>query len=157
LALVIWYGFPRPLGIPNIDSAGFEVLDEEECYELLGSVTLGRVAVSMDAIPAVFPVCFALIDRQLVFSTGQGTKLNAAVVGKVIAFEADWVAEDKSAAWSVQGAGRSVMVEPGSELEALAKTSVRPLALVRRPYFVKVRPAYLSGRRLPGTSLAPFG
>jgi len=136
--------------VPRLDTAGFEMLEEDECYALLGRAKLARVAVTLDAMPAIFPVCFALIDRQLVFSTGQGTKLNVAVAGKVIGFEADWVAQDNSAAWSVLSVGRCLMVEPGSELEALAKASVHALAPVPRPYLVKVRPAYLSGRRLPG-------
>ena len=142
---------PRSSAAASLDSAGFEILGEDECYELLAHTTLGRLAVTVDAMPAIFPVCFALIDRQIVFSTGQGTKLSAAVAGKVLAFEADWVAEDQKAAWSVQAVGRSLMVEPGSGLEAAARLVVAALAPVPRPYLVKLRPAYVSGRRLRGS------
>lgn len=60
------------MGVPKIDSAGFEVLDEEECYALLASVSLGRVGVTIDATPAILPVNYALIDHQVVFATGRG-------------------------------------------------------------------------------------
>ena len=132
-----------------LDSAGFEILGEDDCYELLARTTLGRVGVTVEAMPAIFPVCFALIDRQIVFSTGHGTKLSTALAARVVAFEADWVAEDQTTAWSVQGVGRSMLVEPGSDLEAAARVAVRALAPVPRPYLVKIRPAFISGRRLP--------
>jgi len=132
-----------------LDSAGFEVLGEDECYELLAKTTLGRVGVTVDAMPAIFPICFALIDRQLVFSTGHGTKLTMALSAKVVAFEADWVADDRTTAWSVQGVGRSMLVEPGSDLETAAKLLVQALAPAPRPYMAKIRPTFISGRRLP--------
>ncbi len=135
--------------MPNFDSAGFEVLEASECYELLGSVSLGRVGVTMDALPAILPVNFALIERQIVFATGLGTKYTAALSGKVVAFEADWVDEANRSAWSVQGVGTAVVVEPGSDLEAAALVAVRALAPVPRRLLAKLRLQHVSGRRLP--------
>ena len=83
----------RPLGVAKVDSAGFEVLDEEECYALLAGASLGRVGVTVGAMPAIFPVNFALVGHHVVFSTGLGTKLTAALAGSVVAFEADWADE----------------------------------------------------------------
>ena len=42
------------------------------------------------ALPAVLPLNFALYGRRILFRTGQGTKLDAAVRHSVVAFEADW-------------------------------------------------------------------
>ncbi len=135
--------------MPKIDSAGFEVLDEEECYALLASVSLGRVGVTMDATPAILPVNYALIDGQVVFATGLGSKLTAALSSSVVAFEADWVDEvSGAAAWSVQGHGSSMVVEPGSDLEADALLAVRSLAPLPRHFLAKVRLRHVSGRRL---------
>jgi hypothetical protein len=144
-----WPPAERLLGVPKIDSAGFEVLDEEECYALLGSVSLGRVAVTMDATPAILPVNYALIDRQVVFATGLGSKLTAALMSSVVAFEADGVDEASGAAWSVQGHGSSMVLEPGSDLEADALLAVRSLAPLPRHFLAKVRLRRISGRRLP--------
>ena len=58
--------------------------------------TLGRVAVTMDALPAIFPVDFPLVGDEIVFLTGEGTKLSAARLGKVVAFEADWADKGRS-------------------------------------------------------------
>ena len=147
--LVLWHVWLLSLGIANIDSAGFEILEDDDCYTLLSSVTLGRVGVTIAALPAIFPVNFALIQRQIVFSTGTGTKLTAALSATVVAFEADWVDEANRAAWSVQAVGRSMIVEAASDMEAAAKVAVRALAPVARPYLVKIMPARISGRRLP--------
>jgi len=134
--------------MPKLDSAGFEVLEEDGCYELLGQSSLGRVGVTMDALPAIFPVNYALIELQIVFSTGHGTKLTAALNAAVVAFEADFVNEQGTEAWSVQAIGRAILVDPGSDLEAAAKVAVRALAPVPRRFLVKIRPARISGRRL---------
>ena len=135
--------------MPKIDSAGFEVLDEEECYALLASVSLGRVGVTIDATPAILPVNYALIDHQVVFATGLGSKLTAALSSSVVAFEADWVDEVSGAAWSVQGYGSSMVLEPGSDLESDALLAVRSVAPLPRHFLAKVRLRHVSGRRLP--------
>ena len=116
---------------------------------MLGEATLGRVAVVVGALPAIFPVNFALIAGQVVFSTGVGTKLTAALDGGVVAFEADHVDPEKRAAWSVQVVGESMLVEPSSDMEAAALVAVRALAPLPRHFLVKIRPNFVSGRRLP--------
>lgn len=138
------------MGVPKIDSAGFEVLDEEECYTLLASVSLGHVGVVIDATPVILPVNYAVIDRQIVFATGLGSKLTAALSSSVVAFEADLVDEPGGVAWSVQGHGLSMVLEPGSDLEADATLAVRSLAPLPRHFLAKVRLRHVSGRRLPG-------
>ena len=133
----------------QIDSAGFEILDEAECYELLGEATLGRVAVTVAGYPAIFPVNFALVNRQVVFLTGRGSKLTAALDKNVVAFEVDHVGPEGRTAWSVQVLGQSVLVEPSSDIEAAALVSGRTLAPAPRRFLVKISPAVVSGRRLP--------
>jgi nitroimidazol reductase NimA-like FMN-containing flavoprotein (pyridoxamine 5'-phosphate oxidase superfamily) len=135
--------------VPKLDSAGFEVLDEEDCYELLGESNLGRVGVTLDALPHIFPVNYALVDRQVVFSTGHGTKLTAALSATVVAFEADRVDGPGGQVWSVHAIGRAILVEPGSDMEAAAKVAVHALAPLPRRFLVKIRPSHISGRRLP--------
>jgi hypothetical protein len=133
-----------------LDEAGYEVLDEDMCYELLAETSLGRVGVNVDGRPAIFPINFALVDRQVVFSTGLGTKLTGALSGAVVAFEADWADTASHAAWSVQGCGPAILVEPGSEVEVAARVKVHAVAPVPRRFLVKIRLSYVSGRRLGG-------
>jgi nitroimidazol reductase NimA-like FMN-containing flavoprotein (pyridoxamine 5'-phosphate oxidase superfamily) len=77
---------------------------------LLASVSVGRVGLSIKALPAVLPVNFALLDGEVVFRTVEGTKFHAAAAGRVLAFEADGYETDGLSGWSVlvQGVSRVV-------------------------------------------------
>jgi nitroimidazol reductase NimA-like FMN-containing flavoprotein (pyridoxamine 5'-phosphate oxidase superfamily) len=79
---------PRP---GALDRNGLEVLSHGQCLELLRTVRLGRIGVSMQALPVVMPVSFALLGDDVVFRSGTGTKLSAAVDRTIVAFEADQV------------------------------------------------------------------
>jgi len=52
-------------------------------------VRVGRVAVSIDALPVVLPVIFGLVDQGVAVRTVVGSKLDAAMAGSVVAFHAD--------------------------------------------------------------------
>jgi hypothetical protein len=58
----------------TLDSAGFEILDQAECLSLLSKATLGRVAVTIGALPAIFPVNFCMVAGQVVFCSGEGAR-----------------------------------------------------------------------------------
>src|SRR3546814_16284954 len=68
---------------------GLELLSEEEARELLDHSEIGRVGVTMGAIPAIFPVNYAIVDDLIVFRTAPGSKLSAATEGAVVAFAVD--------------------------------------------------------------------
>ena len=53
-------------------------LDRSECLALLASTSLGRIGTSIEAMPVVLPVAFALYDGSIVFRTMPGTKLHDA-------------------------------------------------------------------------------
>lgn len=85
----------------ELDRNGLVVLRREECLDLLGSSTLGRVAVTVGALPTILPVNFRLVDDQVVFRTGVGSKLDAATRGEVVAFEVDGIDPVEHTGWSV--------------------------------------------------------
>ena len=70
-------------------SEQMEVLDEAMCTELLQSVQVGRLAVSIMNVPDIFPINYVVDRGTIVFRTAEGTKLAAAVLGKGVAFEID--------------------------------------------------------------------
>lgn len=128
-------------------SVGLESLDEDECLRLLGTVHLGRVALSVGALPAVFPVHFALLGRDPVFRTDAGSKLAAATSGHVVCLEADDVDAESHSGWSVMVIGAAHMMTDPAEL---ARANLLPL----RPWvgsgdaFVRIRSGIMSGRRI---------
>jgi nitroimidazol reductase NimA-like FMN-containing flavoprotein (pyridoxamine 5'-phosphate oxidase superfamily) len=117
---------------------------------LLAKPTLGRVAVTIGALPAIFPVNFCMVAGQVVFCSGEGTKLTAALSGTIVAFETDWATRGE--VWSVQLVGASRVVEPATDRAAAELAALRSLAPVPRRYLVKITPERISGRRLPVSS-----
>ncbi|MBF6557824.1 MAG: pyridoxamine 5'-phosphate oxidase family protein [Acidimicrobiales bacterium] len=39
-----------------------EILSDDECIALLHQVPVGRIAVTVDALPVIFPINFAIVD-----------------------------------------------------------------------------------------------
>src|SRR5687768_3989902 len=91
-----------------------QVLDEHECWELLRTQEVGRLAVAIANRPDIFPVNYVVDHATIVFRTDEGTKLAAAVLGEAVAFEVD--AEVTGEAWSVVIKGQAVEIERMYEL-----------------------------------------
>lgn len=85
----------------TVDRNGLDVLERQECLTLLGRATLGRVALTIGALPTILPVNYLLVDEHVVFRTGVGTKLDAAARGAVVAFEVDDADPLEHTGWSV--------------------------------------------------------
>ena len=58
--------------------AAVEILDADECWALLRSIRVGRLAMCADGRPLIFPVNYVVDGRSIVFRTAPGTKLAAA-------------------------------------------------------------------------------
>ena len=68
---------------------GMEVLDRNECWSLLRTAVLGRLAISIANHPDIFPINYVVDHGTVVFRTAEGTKLAGAVLGSTVAFEVD--------------------------------------------------------------------
>ena len=129
------------------EEEGLEVLVAEECLELLAATHLGRIAVTIGAVPAIFPVHYRLMDGQVVFRTGDGTNLHSATANSVVAFEVDAVEPSWSGGWSVVVVGIArEMYDPVAIAAALhrAPNLWDPGA---DAHLISILPAFLSGRR----------
>jgi uncharacterized protein len=131
-----------------VDVDGIEVLDESECLDLLARSSIGRVAVTIGAVPAVFPVNFRLMDHSIVFRTGSGTKLDAAVRRAVVAFEVDQVDPMYHEGWSVLVVGMADELTDPDLIERVMRLPLEPWAPGDRPSVVQIRLDFVSGRRI---------
>src|SRR5579871_6419738 len=89
------------------------------CLRLLGTVPVGRVVYTRQALPAVELVNFTLADGDIVFRTDAGGKLGAALRGAVVAFEADSLDFEHRTGWSVTVIGQCVSVTDVHDLRRL--------------------------------------
>lgn len=127
---------------------GLELLDEDACFDLLAQAVVGRVALNIGALPAVFPVNYVLDGHSVVFRTGRGTKLRAATDGTVVAFEVDDFDPRLRSGWSVLAIGISSVVTDPAERLRLAQLDVSPWADGDRQWLVRVPVEMISGRRI---------
>jgi nitroimidazol reductase NimA-like FMN-containing flavoprotein (pyridoxamine 5'-phosphate oxidase superfamily) len=127
---------------------GLELLAPEECRALLARGGIGRVGVTIAALPAIFPVNYALLGDDVVFLTGAGTKLRSAVERSVVAFQVDEILD--RAGWSVLAVGLASEITEPAELATAGTLGLMPFAGGDRSHFVRIRPEFLSGRRIIG-------
>lgn len=147
-ALVSPFPIRQCLGVGSSNEPGATVLTRRECFELLARTSVGRVGVSIDALPVILPVHFAVSEESVLFRTIPGTKLDAATVGSVVAFQADAWEPSDSTHWSVllQGAAREVSNEPGdARSRSVAIRSWGGVHPVHR--LVRIEATKASGRR----------
>lgn len=127
-----------------------EVLDREQCLDLLDTVRVGRLVFTEDALPAVQPVNFRLHRGDVVIRVAGGAKLTAATGNAVVAFEADELDPDLRAGWSVTVVGHADLITDVTELVELSGTFLQPWVDGRRDHFVRIRTEKVTGRRLHG-------
>jgi len=125
-----------------------QTLSPNECAALLAEGSIGRVGVSVGALPVVLPVNYAVLDGDVVIRTGAGTKLDAALVGAVVAFEIDSVDPIYHGGWSVMVQGRAQEVLDPGELRRVQALPLRPWADGNRDRFVRISTERISGRRI---------
>ena len=134
----------------SLDHAGLETLSFATCLHLLASVPVGRVAFMADGEVQVLPVNHVVDGQDVVFRTAHGSKLTAAQGQRPLTFEADDYDERTRSGWSVLVTGRAEPVDEDAELERLAEYGLRPWAAgVERPFWIRIRPSSVTGRRTP--------
>jgi nitroimidazol reductase NimA-like FMN-containing flavoprotein (pyridoxamine 5'-phosphate oxidase superfamily) len=127
---------------------GLEELSRDQCLDLLATVPVGRVGVSVNALPVVLPVNFALLDGDIVFRTARGTKFDAAVAHAVVAFEADAYGANGRRGWSVMVQGTSSELTDPAVLERAHALELAPWGVgAGADRFVRVESRFVSGRR----------
>lgn len=127
---------------------GLELLTDDEAFSLLENTEVGRVGLTIGALPAIFPVNYRLIDGAIVFRTAPGTKLEAAAKGAVVAFEIDGYDVAERTGWSVLVVGRSEVVQDLDLACKVVHADLSPYARGVRAALVRIRPELVTGRRI---------
>lgn len=127
-----------------------QVIDREECLQLLARHHLGRLAVSIRDQPVIFPVNYALDGQSIVFRTDRGTKLYGAH-NRQVAFEIDGADGD---GWSVLVVGRAELVDAADEIRRFRTLALGPWSPGSTEHWVRIRGGAITGRRVAPPS--PF-
>lgn len=134
----------------EVDRNGLEVLARDECLRLLGERHLGRVGLTSGALPLVLPVNYRLVDDEVFFRTGTGTKLDAATRHTVVAFEVDDFDPFDHTGWSVMVTGLARPVPSDEAGRRLAAAPIARWAPGPDGHTVSISTELISGRRVLG-------
>jgi len=122
-----------------------DALSERECWELLATASVGRLALSVRALPLILPVQYYLDGRRLAVCLGHRALPERALDGTIIAFAADSIDPVTRSGWLVHVQGKSVFP---SGLRIDTDCGSPAAAQV-----VEIEPGTISGHRM---HLCPF-
>ena len=126
---------------------GLEVISQAECRLLLARSSVGRVAFSYHALPAIIPVTFGLDEDALVIRTTSESRLASTGDGAVVCFEVDELEPALRAGWSVVVTGQAARVTNPAELARWSR-DIRPWAAGIRDFFLRIPLTIVEGRRI---------
>ena len=127
----------------EFDGTRPHILTPAECLRLLAGERIGRVAISVNALPVILPVRFVLDQDEIVFRAAPKGLLAEATRQAVVAFEADG-SEPGVGSWSVLATG---LARHLADDDARASTSLPPWSS-DADVFIALTPQLLSGRWL---------
>ena len=124
------------------------VLDEDECRRLLATASIGRVAFTEGAMPAIQPAAFAVSGNDVLIPTGLGSKMAAGSRGAVLAFEVDDYDMAERTGWNVTVIGPSRLISEPGHVTALNALGVLPWAPATAHSYIALHMAVVRGRRI---------
>lgn len=114
-----------------------EQIPAQRCWELLATASVGRMALSVRALPTVVPVQYYVTGHRLVACVGHHAIPERSLDDAVVAFTADAIDPTTRSGWSVLVQGRSFI--PGRESLEIACGLSTPAQLV------EIEPATVTG------------
>lgn len=124
---------------------GLEILEDEVCRALLATRSVGRLGLSTEGAPMIFPVNYRIVNDAVVFATGPGMKLHAAEMKRYVAFQVDDFDEMACTGWSVLLTGTIYELDhPTRQLCSALDT----WAGGDRSHLVRIPIDFISGRRI---------
>jgi nitroimidazol reductase NimA-like FMN-containing flavoprotein (pyridoxamine 5'-phosphate oxidase superfamily) len=150
----------RESGPPTRARAGFTsavvALSQEECWELLRTHDLGRLAIVVERRPRIFPVNYAAGEGAVVFRTEPGAKLQYGP-GSKACFEIDDYDQGTSVAWSVMVVGALEDITDANDERSLGLRglAIEPAAPGNRLHWLALIAEEVSGRSFRGGWIVP--
>ena len=122
-------------------SSNIEEISATDSIDLLRTEQVGRVGVSVNGRPEIFPVSYSLdASNSILFRTGVGTKLSFAVNHQVV-FEVDRVDAEIGTGWSV------IVHGVAQHTERVAENDQRLISFRDdTPYLIRISHSSITGR-----------
>jgi nitroimidazol reductase NimA-like FMN-containing flavoprotein (pyridoxamine 5'-phosphate oxidase superfamily) len=141
----------------RLDPGSLDELSPAECWRLLSTQQVGRVAVIVGHYPLVFPVNYAVDDQTIVYRTGLGAKLHS-IHRSNVTFEVDEIDPVHRSGWSVmvKGVAQEIGFKRDRRTVSLAELGgAKPWAPGDREHFICIAADQVTGRRIQPAELPP--
>lgn len=122
-----------------------DAISEQECWYLLATASVGRLALSVRALPMILPVQYYLDDRNIAACLGHRELPERSLDEAIIAFAADSIDPWTRSGWSVEVQGRSVLSRAVGFDTTCSQHAPGQI--------VRIKPTTLAGHRV---NLCPF-
>lgn len=143
------FGAPGPIVRLNRTMADIEtpisVISEDSCWGYLASQEVGRLGVSTDDVPEIFPINYYVDGASVIFRSAEGSKLDQLSRNRNVVFEVDgWHDEG---GWSVMIKGVAEEITDPDELARANKAPLYPWIPTVKSHFIRVTPTLgITGR-----------
>ncbi|HVW43238.1 MAG TPA: pyridoxamine 5'-phosphate oxidase family protein [Amycolatopsis sp.] len=121
----------------------FQELTREESLRRLGTVRVGRIVFTHQALPTVRPVNHVIDGGAVILRTHPGAALLSAV-DTVVAYEADSVPDGERIGWSVIVTGVARRLRSTRDIERYERL-LRAWAPDEMQYVIRIHPELVSG------------
>jgi nitroimidazol reductase NimA-like FMN-containing flavoprotein (pyridoxamine 5'-phosphate oxidase superfamily) len=128
---------------------GVWTLTEGECWNLLSRRELGRLAVTTDGRPEIFPLNYVTDGPRVLFRTAPGSKLARIAKNPWVAFEVDEYDDETAASVVVKGTAK--LLELQRDIDAADALPLHPWIPTLKYRWVRITPDSISGRRFRRT------
>ncbi len=119
----------------------------DSCEALLASTHVGRVSLTIDALPAVLPITYQYLGGDIIIGMRDGPALRRLAHENVIALEID-NANSEDATWAVLVFGQAIEVtNPHERAECQAIDSASSPKRIAHSAYVRLRPHHITGYR----------
>ncbi|ORB30751.1 pyridoxamine 5'-phosphate oxidase family protein [Mycolicibacterium parafortuitum] len=133
------------MDVKTSTDAPVTVLSDSESWDLLGSVSLGRLVTTVNGWTEIFPVNFVVQKNTVLFRTAEGTKLLTTALNEYVVFEAD--DHNLAEGWSVVVRGKARLLATSTEIAEARRASLYPWIATQKERFVRITPQTVTGRR----------
>jgi len=123
-----------------------------ESWQLLGSVSLGRVVFTMNAMPAIRPVNHLIDDETIIVRSHLGSAIAARAAagdGAVVCYEADELDPVRHTGWSVIATGLARLVREPAAITRYER-QLEPWVAGQMDYVISIKPQMITGIRVVG-------
>jgi uncharacterized protein len=123
-------------------------LERGECLRLLATAPAGRLIFTVNALPAVRVMNFALAGEMIVVRTAATSTAARRAAGAIVAFEADALDAAACSGWQVTVTGRAELVTDPEAAARYRTLGLVPWAPGPRETFLTISTEIVQGQRV---------